>query len=180
MPRLSILILTIPKRRIVFNSLMYGLKEQAKGHEVQILSDDDPKATIGLKRQRLLEQAAGDYIVYIDDDDQVNRKYVALIVSALEDDPDCVGIQGRVTGVKQKGQQWYISKDYEDWHEQGGIYYRHTNHLAPVRRSIALEVGFQDKMFGEDHEYSMGLRGLLQTEVKVETNIYLYRYVRKK
>lgn len=175
---LSILICTLPKRSKMLRSLLYNLNSQIV-HGVEIITDCSTTDTTGLKRNKLIARSSGEYVVFIDDDDEVSEKYVLLILSALQTKPDCVATQGIITtnGAQQK--EWYISKDFKTWHEKNGVYYRTPNHISPVKREIALSVGFPDKTIGEDYDYSMGILPHLKTEVKIIENIYHYKYCSK-
>lgn len=174
---ISILIATIPERKQMFDALCANLESQWVDG-VEILYNAEA-GTTGAKRQTLLQQATGDYICFIDDDDEISEHYVKDIMQSVERGPDCVGIRGIMTTNGGNSKDWYISKDYPNWHESNGVYYRTTNHLSPVRRSIALSVGFKNITHGEDYAYSMGLRGLLQTEVKIPHSIYHYKFITK-
>lgn len=171
---LSILIPSIPRHSLLLAKLLESLSPQPDSIEILVDNGDE---VVGIKRNRLLQQAKGDYISYIDADDSVASNYIALILAALETRPDCVGINGIMTtnGVNEK--KWFISKEYNSWYEENGIYYRCTNHLAPVRREIAMQVGFPELSHGEDYRYSMDLRGLLHTEVIIRQPIYHYQYI---
>ena len=66
---------------------------QVDGKDAEIIYDiDEGQVSIGVKRQRMLHKANGEYIVFIDDDDLVAENYVDLILGALKTGPDCVGI----------------------------------------------------------------------------------------
>ena len=72
--RLSILIPTLESRQQQFEWLYDKLATQVRRHglegEVEILSlRDDGTTSIGYKRNRLMEQAQGEFIVFVDDDD---------------------------------------------------------------------------------------------------------------
>lgn len=177
--RLSILICSIESRNMslkrLYDSLYYQLTPENK-HLVEILIEvDNKRITTGAKRNILLWKAKGDYICYIDDDDNVTDDYVELILNAIETNPDCVGTCGWYSvdgGAKTK---WMLSKDYED-HDDGGILYRRTNHLSPVKRELALLALFPDKSNAEDKEYSQRLNPFLKTEVVIDKPIYHYDY----
>lgn len=176
---LSILIATIPKRKALFNALCNELSSQAKGRPVEILYDDGD-GSIGHKRQNLLNQATGEYIAFVDDDDLLSCNYISEILAALSTHPDCIGMQGTMTTDGKALMHWVISKDIQEWSTKGNTYLRHTNHLTPVKRSIALQVGFNDSSYGEDYDYSMRLRGKLNSEVRIEKDLYHYRFNSKK
>lgn len=176
--KLSILIATMPVRKPQFDNLMEVLYRQ-KTAEVEILYDISMMYNIGVKRNGLLQSAIGEYVVFIDDDDLIATNYIQKILKAIETKPDCIGISGVITTNGRNQKQWHISKDFGSWYEQLGIYYRTPNHISPVRRELALQVGFLPISFGEDHQYSMWLLPLLKTEVKIEGILYYYRYEQK-
>ena len=177
MIKLSILIATMPSRHAIFWELFHSLEEQHTGNNMEIITDSSMNYNIGIKRNKLLEQARGEYIVFVDDDDQVAFNYVGLIMDAIKSDPDCIGISGIITTNGRDQRQWHISKEYGKWFTgPDGTYYRTPNHISPVKRELALQSGFPEIAFGEDAEYSRRLLPLLKTEVKIEQNIYHYKF----
>lgn len=104
-----------------------------------------------------------------------------MILEACKSGADCIGISGIITTNGHDKRQWHISKEYGKWFTgPDGTYYRTPNHISPVKRELALQAGFPEIPFGEDAEYSRRLLPLLKTEVKIEQNIYHYKYVSKK
>lgn len=187
--KLSILICTIPEREDLFALLFGHLREQINElgvqREVEIIMDASPRLSIsvGAKRQRLIETATGDYVVFIDDDDWVPYSYVEKILQALKEDPDCVGFKILCKGMNGPNGKDRIavgSNVYPRWCDNchGFDHVRTIYHKTPVRRAIALAVGYSDLRFGEDHEYSRRLKksGLLKREVFIDEVMYEYRY----
>lgn len=183
---LSILICILPNRpeRLqAFRELMDVLRPQVEKYADRVelrLHDAGPAMPTGQKRQELLIQSHGDYVVYIDDDDMVPAYYVEEMLKAIDQGPDCVGINGTMTTDGQHETVWRLSKDYAnlDKVENGRtVYYRHTNHITAVRRDIALRAGFPDKSNAEDKHYSDRL--ILRTEVKIDPPMYWYRFSKK-
>ncbi|MFA6087475.1 glycosyltransferase [Mucilaginibacter sp.] len=201
-PVLSVLIATMPKRHwylmVLLTSLTSQLKditlpEQVPSKEpslwgpgtaynppVEILVDASMDYNIGTKRNKLLERATGKYIVFVDDDDEVAPNYLKQICSATLQDADCIGISGLITTDSRNHRQWHISKEYRSWYERNGVYYRTPNHISPVKRELALQAGFPEISFGEDHGYSMRLLPLLKSEVTIPGNLYFYKYISNK
>jgi glycosyltransferase involved in cell wall biosynthesis len=184
---LSILICTLPKRIETFTTLHKFLKRQLYGLEdywrhVEILVNDRPDITTGAKRNLLLEEAKGEFVVFIDDDDWVSDLYIYHILRAIVSNPsvDCIGINGWITENGGPPKKWFISKDYQRWFEQDNIFYRTPNHISPVRRSIALNAKFPDVSFSEDAAYSQLILPHLSTEIKIEPELYYYRFVADK
>jgi len=180
MIKLSILILTIPAREHVLAQLLHRLRPQIEGKPVEVLLNRHPTKTIGRKRNALLRAAKGDYVVFIDDDDQVSPSYVDRILEAVETSPDCVGISGTMFSNGKNERKWHISMEHKAWHEKNGVYYRGPNHISPVKRDIALQVMFPEINHGEDAEFSRRILPLLKTEVKIPGVLYVYRYSNKK
>lgn len=181
--KLSILIATIPCRASQFERLYKSILDQAflvfDCVPFQVLYDDSLDYNIGTKRNKLLKTATGDYIVFVDDDDEISPDYISKILQATQSSPDCIGINGTISFNGQHERQWFISKEYDYWHEKNGIYYRTPNHISPVRREIALQAMFPEISFGEDAEYSKRILPLLKTEVVINEPIYKYLYVQK-
>lgn len=186
---LSILICTLEERYQQFDQLVDFLKRQPGfATEFNIFADmDNRQSTTGAKRNDLLRRADGDYIVFIDDDDEVTEDYIPEILKACKEGPDVVGFRGWMTTNGQKREAWKISKDfpYQTRTEPNGwqVYHlRFNNHLSPVKRSIALQIGFKDVTYGEDYDYAVRLKesGLVKTEVYIPKELYWYKFKSKK
>lgn len=144
--------------------------------QVELLINDHETEIVGTKRNQLLKQATGEWVVFIDSDDRIAGDYVRLIMRALKTNPDAVGISGIITTNGKNAHQWHISIDNKRWYKEGRTYYRTPNHISPIRRTLALKAKFPDIGFGEDYEFSMRVLPLIKTETKVKGNIYSYLY----
>lgn len=176
---LSILICTTTDRRPLFQKLYNELDRQAEGLPVEILFEEDNKQmSVGAKRQKLLLRAKGEYIVYFDSDDWPYSFYVSEIVKALESKPDCVGFEINMTTNGIKPQVCCHSLRYPVWKERvdGYDYVRSPGHFNPIKRDIAIRVGFKDMRFGEDHVYSKGVTRLCKSEIFIPKKLFHYRY----
>ncbi len=180
----SILIATIKEREQQFENLRYELLGQIiklnLENEVEVLFEQDNKEiSIGAKRQKLLERATGDFINFIDDDDFPYPVYIDWIYSAIKDrQVDCVGMVINMTTNLGKPQRCCHSLKYKIWEDKrdGFDYVRNVTHFNPVKRELALKVGFQDRRFGEDHLYSDKLTELCKTETFIGEPLFHYRY----
>jgi len=173
--RLSILICSLKNRANQLNSILDNLQKQ-KTDDIEILVEvDEGKITTGAKRNLLLKRAKGDYIAFIDDDDKVSDDYISKILTAIETNPDCCGIEGLVTFLKRRiSKTFKHSIQYDSWFEKNNMYHRCPNHLNPVKRELALQIGFQDISTGEDKDYSLRLKPLLKTEERIKGILYYY------
>ena len=184
--KFSILICSLESRYQDLLTLLDHLYVQIKGleDEVEILIEkDDGTLSTGAKRNILLERSEGDYIAFIDDDDLVAPNYVELIMKALEQEPDVVGMNLIMTTDGQKAERSFHSLQFDHWFDHPyplgngyKVYFRNPNHLNPVKREYALEARFPEITMREDRDYSQKLLPLLKSEVYIEPPIYIYLF----
>ena len=143
-----------------------------------LLDDTDPPETIGKKRQRLLEMSKGLFVNTIDDDDLISDDYIKDILEACKTTPtpDCVGFKGVSYKDERVDRVFRISNEFDRWENHPGIYCRCIYHLSPVRRELAIRVGFRPVNFGEDSDYSVRLKPYLKRQVFIDKNLYFYCY----
>lgn len=191
--KISILICTIKERESLFKSLLSEFFNQGtftkiesgyidEKKQVEILYHSDNKEiSVGKKRQLLLEKAAGKYIVFIDDDDFPSPNYIDMILSAIETNPDCIGINVAMTTNGTRPQKCCHSLKYPVWMDNvhGWDYVRNVTHFNPVKRDLAMQSGFKDMRFGEDKDYADRLTPLCKTEVYIEPPLFHYRFSNK-
>ena len=178
-PRFSILLATVENRAELFAKLHAELTRQALNKPVElVIACDKKEISIGKKRQNLLESAVGDYVAFVDDDDFIAEDYVDSILAALETSPDCVGFEIICTQNGRNPQRAIASIKYPDWCEgkDGYTYNRSIYHKTPVKRSIALKVGFKDMRYGEDRIYSRGVMQHVRTMKFIAKPMYFYRF----
>ncbi len=181
--KLSILIPTIPSRAESFRTLYDNLTAQSFGLPVEICVNlDNNEKTIGEKRQELLEMSKGQYVCFIDDDDDVSKDYVQKILKAIEQEPDCTSLTGVITwdGINPEIFEHSIKYDTYKTNPKGSpvIYERFPNHLNPIKRSIAIKYTFLPKNHGEDTLWASEIHksGELKHEVKIDGVLYYYKF----
>ena len=178
--KLSILICTMPQRAEMFGVLHAKISQQiekAKTKEVELLSNDRMDITTGEKRNRLVNSSSGDFIVFVDDDDDVYDCYVEEILKTITENPqaDCIGINGIISFNGENHKKWFISKKFGRWYESADAYYRTPNHISPIRKTIAQLVPFPNIHHGEDFTYSIGVLPHLYVEAAIEKPLYHYQ-----
>lgn len=166
----------------IFHTGLYGGMHRDK---IEVLTEvDNKEISIGLKRQKLLERANGDWIVFFDDDDMPNEGYVEMIFYAIHRNPlaDCIGIRGHMTTNGGKPETWChrlgwkIEGDGRNLLPSGYHYNRPIIHFNPVKRELALKAGFKDLRYGEDMDYAKRLNPLLTKEYFIDADLFHYRY----
>ncbi|NBX73345.1 MAG: glycosyltransferase [Alphaproteobacteria bacterium] len=120
--RLSILIATTIDRRNEFHTLYETFTSMIKKFKYDDLVEiffleDNKEISIGLKRQKLLEQSKNEYIVYFDSDDIPREAYLPKIITAIQENPDCVGFLINMTTNGQNNQTCCHSLKYKVWAE---------------------------------------------------------------
>lgn len=179
--KLSILIPTIPKRAGLLKRLLNILNSQIT-NEVEILTNsDDGRKTIGRKRNELIQQAKGEYIVFIDDDDEVTLDYIPLILNAIKKKPDVVCFSGWMTTNGQNRKDFYFSLNYPySQVELKGkfVYLRYPNHLCPMKRELVKDIPFDNISLFEDFNWATTIhkRQILKKQVIIPEFIYHYIY----
>ena len=93
-PQLSILTPAVWSRMRQADDLRQKLEGQAAAirgfHLEHLVMFDNRSMTIGEKRQALLDSARGDYLAFVDDDDDVSDDYVASLAAGMRMGVDVV------------------------------------------------------------------------------------------
>jgi hypothetical protein len=90
---------------------------------------------------------------------------------------DCVALRGVMTVFGEAEKTFEHSIKHTEWKQIGATHVRPPNHLNPVRRELALQVGFLSATKGEDIDFSQRLRPLLKKEVSAgDAPLYMYWY----
>lgn len=196
--RLSILIPTLPERNAMFSQLVWNITKQIGWSrsidEIEVLSDNSEIKSIGEKRNLLLQNATGDYVCFIDDDDFVANNYVHLLTEGINKGVDCCSLKGviRTNGVRPfifehsiKYKEYKTNEkivwdlDMTGWNVAHEIRYeRYPNHLNCIRADIAKQFKFPKVNWGEDTDWATQINasGLLKTEHYIDQIIYYYDY----
>jgi glycosyltransferase involved in cell wall biosynthesis len=131
--------------------------------------------TVGDKRNLLIARAKGDYVVFIDDDDVVADSYIADILQALQENPDCVTFKGQIVSNPPEIFRFDMTYPHNTWEQnKDGIHMRCPSSLCPIRTSIAKSVKFPSISCAEDRIWGISLYPLLQTQVHIDKILYFY------
>lgn len=190
-PLWQILIPTLDneRRRAFLERLMSHLRPQLSERVEAVTLADEGELSIGAKRQAMLEQATAEWVSFHDDDDIPGPQYVSAVLGVIDspDPPDVVGfllryyVDGREAGAAVHS---YTAETYQLPVQARRVRWRRMNrlpnHLNPVRRDLALRVGFADKDHGEDSDYARRLAELNPREAFVPEYLYSYDYRRNR
>jgi hypothetical protein len=178
-PLLSVLILTTGWRQEKFRSLMSVLLPQAEKHGTEIIAlYNHGEYRVQLMRQRLLEDATGDYVAFVDDDDMVSSSYVSAICSELIDQAvDSVGFRVALPAHQQMSVCSRVraprGREVRD-----GILYEPWGIMTPTRRSVISQCRFDTHVgrVGEDGWLSQQVVPLLGPEAYIDEVLYSYQW----
>lgn len=174
-PKWTIAIATNPYRAKQLDRLLGVLLPQVDKYKGQIevlIFFNNFEYSLGYLRQCLLDEARGEYISHIDDDDLVKADYCDAIFPLL-DGVDYVGfmVDYYDNGVKQK--PVYHSLKYTSWYDDEKGYYRGVTHLNPVRTEVGRLVQFPvHYATGEDEKWSRAVPAI--TEHYIDRPMYEY------
>ncbi len=174
---LSIQIPTLNARKKQFNKLHESLLKQ-KTDEVEIIFESDNKEiSIGAKRERLLMRSNAKYFVQVDDDDSLADDYIAKVLIALKQKPDCIGYLESVIWNGEKRIACHSIR-YDDWADKtdGYDYVRTPFFKDVIRVNLAQGVGVNDMRYGEDHDFAKRIKPFLKKEVFINELMYFYSH----
>lgn len=181
-PRLSILICSLHSRSKMLTRLLDALSRQARAEETEVLvALDEGQSITGAKRNRLVAQATGDYIAFIDDDDMVADRYIPAVLAAIDQHPnvDAVLIRGCRTQVNGGPPVVFDYKiGTEEGHTWNEVLWRSPGHLCPIRADIVRSRKFPQLVDGEDLRWARDIAPLLKTEQRAgDPHEVLYHYL---
>jgi hypothetical protein len=187
----SILIPTVPSRAALLARLLENIKQnnggKVEGIDYEILiycTEESVKGGphTGAKRNKLVRDARGDYVWFVDDDDLLmNNSLSGIIDLCRSERRDIVAISGKFT-VDGAGDAWWsIRKAYRNRDVMDpvtGIQHlqRSPNHITPTRRELALRCKFPDRSLYEDANYATQITPLVRSESILEKFAYHYDY----
>jgi glycosyltransferase involved in cell wall biosynthesis len=182
--KLSILIASVHTRRNTFLPRIlenvfsqYDLLSEAEQDEVEILMLlDNKKMMLGDKRNLMIDQAQGEYVVFVDDDDVIADDYISSILEATKENSDVITFQAEVTMNGADKKICYYSKDFSADRDTRTTYERLPNHICAIKKSIAQTVEFPAVLHGEDRPYAKLLKPLLNTQTIINNVLYYYLY----
>ena len=193
--RLSILILSITERIGRLSALIKIIERQRKrvgqsfNDGVEVIVDMDNRTrSIAAKRNNLINQSQGDFLCFIDDDDEIDKDYLLSIVESIDNHPDadCISfnqscvVDGRKFSV-QFGLGNPITSEVLNSESGRSIIKRPPYHICAFRSTIAKKVMFRDITANnnysvEDIDWLIRLYPLLNTEYHIDKTLHYYNF----
>jgi hypothetical protein len=183
MKLLTILIPTINTRAGLLIRLLSELNNQITDSSIIIdVLMDYQDASIGFRRNILLNRAESKYICFFDDDDMPTQYYIESIMQGMINGYDCCSLKGIYTVNGSNPEIFEHSLKYSSWKTNENAVYpdvkyeRPPNHLNCIKADIAKKFLFKDISHGEDNAWSDMIQesGLIKSEYYINKPIYNY------
>ena len=139
-----------------------------------IMVTDNKKIMLGEKRNVMVDMAQGRYVQFIDDDDRIEPDMFRLVLNATKENCDVivfdvsVSLNGEAPKVCRYSIGFDEDRNFDDHYE------RLPNHICVVKRELARQVSFPNKVYGEDADYARLLKPLLGSQYSIEKVLYHY------
>lgn len=184
---LSILVPSIPSRIVGHLApFLTKLCAQAEPYlEVEILSwIDNKRRSIGHKRDDMVQLAAGRFLTFVDDDDDVSDVYVKLAIEAIRQNPDAdVIVSDQECYYNGEGPFFvHFGMEFENEPMRRGPdgkwvdLKRKPVHCCIWRADLAKSVRFPDLSYEEDSIWAAGVQALVLKQVRIPEVMHKYRY----
>lgn len=182
--KLSVLIPTITRREYTASSLFRKLESRIGNRPVELLMlRDNCWQNIGEKRNQLLRAATGDYITFLDDDDELLTGYFTLVLPELDKGADvvCYDQQAIIDGTEGRI-SCGLGNNLEPFNP-GGLTRRPPWFWCAWKRDLAsayrVPESFVDENGVTHHEDVLWLRHLwveAKTEVRIPQVLHRYNF----
>jgi len=174
--KLSILIPTVPRRKEHLERLLEVLNPQITDEVELLVLMDNKKRTLWAKRQNMLELAKGEYVVFIDDDDEITNDYVYELLIAILNNSDVICFWCEVS-IDGGAKESVVFSSFIEDSFTNGIHYRKPNHLMCFKRETAMKEKYNDMLYWEDFDYSQRIWKHIKTETIIDKTMYHYKSI---
>lgn len=172
--KLSILTPTIPGRESQLASLQKSLgNHPAVEH---LVFCDNRKRSIGAKRQALVDIARGEYIAFVDDDDEVSGDYIDRLLAAAETGADVITFRQKAIYNGRECQIEFGINNPDNVFRDGRTIKRAPWHVCAWRRDVIAGCLFGESNYGEDLVWCKQARKRARTAHHIDAVLHTYRH----
>ncbi len=180
---LSILIPSLFRRDYLRETLARKVLRQAEPYDdIEVLAwVDNKKRSIGRKRDDLVQMASGDFLVILDDDDDISDDYVAELRKAAIENPSVdVIVFDQLCQLNDWAPfkvRFGIEFENQAAADGGGKdITRKPFHVCCWRSDLAKSARFPDHSYGEDAEWAAQLWPKITQQHRIDKVLHTYRW----
>jgi len=141
-----------------------------------IVATDNKQISLGAKRNICVEQSAGDYVTFIDDDDVVEDNYVSLLLNAIKTQADCICFKSMYYHNNKAVKPVLFDVSYAGNYEDADYYYRLPNPKMCFKRELLEKTRWSDITFGEDTDFAIRVQPLIKSQRLIPLILYHHFY----
>lgn len=169
----SILIPTMPGREAGLAKLTDSIREKVSRICPHLryefcIAFDNREMSIGMKRQKLLQDAKGKYLSFIDDDDDITDAYIEDLAECIKGGYHTMRLRGQMSQYPFVHSTEMTMTTPMATQDDPPLFQRPPNHLNPMLADVAKLVPFKDAVHGEDLDWTLSLyrTKFLETEYR--------------
>jgi glycosyltransferase involved in cell wall biosynthesis len=153
------------------------IAKQIGGKAVEhLILSDNRKRSIGAKRQALLDIARGQYIAFVDDDDDIADTYVEELLTAAASGADVITFMQAATYNGKKSVVDFQLGQGDQYFHPGGITIRDAWHVNAWRKARIWNCQFGESNYGEDLTWCKQARRMAETTVHIPKILHFYNH----
>lgn len=180
-PTLSILTPTIPGRESQLKTLHQKICSQARRANAEdrvehLILSDNRMRSIGGKRQALLDIARGEYVAFVDDDDDINDEYVSELLRAAETGADVITFKQEAFYNGLRSVVSFGLRNQDGPFTPGETTIRGAWHVCAWRRAVVTPCRFLEVNYGEDKAWAVQARQRAKTTIHIPLILHVYRH----
>ena len=176
----SFLIPSIPGRESSLTRLTQSIHEKMARLAPSLrytlnLGFDNREMSIGMKRQRMIQESEGKYSAFIDDDDEITDEYIEDMRETIQGSYPVMRLRGRIHPYTFTHS---LENSLTTSMARGEVFLRPPNHLNPMMTDVAKLIHYKDAFRGEDLDWTirMSRTGFLTSEYKTDDSRIHYIY----
>jgi glycosyltransferase involved in cell wall biosynthesis len=183
LPYLSILTPSIPSR--IENSLqklIEKIDKQIKENNLEkkvehLILIDNKIRTVGRKRDNLIQSAVGQFLAFVDDDDDISNDYVLQLTNAIKENPDVDVITFKqncyIENYPKSVAIFGLENDNESY-IPGSSFKRKPFHVCAWNKKIAQKYRVPSNNISEDIGWASQLWKEAKTEYFIDKALHAY------
>ena len=139
------------------------------------LSFDNREMSVGMKRQKLIQESKAKYSAFIDDDDEITDAYIEDMYKMIQESYPVMRLRGRIDPYTFTHS---LENTLKGAMARGEVFLRPPNHLNPMMTDVAKLIHYKDALRGEDLDWTirMSRTGFLTSEHRSDDSRIHYIY----